>query len=181
MTTDTLRRRAVTGGWFCRESGVLLAVTAFVVALLLVIPAAMAESSPLCAGRHETLRCLKDNFDPLYQTDYARFFRIFHTAEQKAIRCNSLPHTTEYLELAPFMKGNAEVREGFSETVENLSVNAPRCFLNSLIRTNRESQAEIIKGLRTPLFVDEAVIRTVFLWYRGETRYKTILQLYFQK
>lgn len=147
--------------------------------LVLLSPAAnLPASGGLCVGKEATLRCLKDNFDALYMADYSRFFGILRTAEKNATKCDSIESTVDYLEVAPLIDG--EVAEYFNEVIEKLCTTKPRCFLDALSRVNDESRMVIIRGLRTPTFLEKSAIREIFLRYKEEPRYKLIMELYFK-
>lgn len=149
--------------------------------LVLLSPASnLSASGGLCVGTQATLRCLKDNFRALYMADYQRFFGILRTAEKDAAKCDSVARTVDFLEVAPFIKGNAEVGEYFSEVIEKLCTTEPRCFLDALSRVNDESRMNIVRGLRTPTFLEDSVIRQVFLRHKEDPRYKAIMDLYFK-
>lgn len=174
LSTDTRRQISslvVSGRW---------TIPALCTFALLTAASSLLAVNGLCAGKDSTLRCLKDNFSELYMADNARFFEILRAAEGKARRCNSLPNTVEYLEIARFVRGNAEVREYFSEVVERFCTTKPRCFLKALSQVDHESQGLIIDGLRTPMFLEENAIREVFLRHKRDSGYKSIMDLYFK-
>jgi hypothetical protein len=137
-------------------------------------------SGALCTGKQSTLQCLKRNFRDLYSSNHDRFFRILFAAEKAATKCDAPVKTIAFLEIAPLIQGSAEVGEYFSEVVEKLCTAKPRCFLDSLARVNDDTRTRIIDELRTPTFLDEAVIREAFLRYREDPRYKLIMGLYFR-
>jgi hypothetical protein len=156
----------------------------FLVAFFLVVfptSAPAAAPNPLCTGKNFTIRCLRENFRPLYMNNYARFWRILRIAEGKARKCDSLANTANFLELARFIEGNAEVGEYFSEVIEQLCTTKPRCFFDALTRVDEESRVWTIRRLRSPTFLEEATIEKVFLRYREDPKYKDIIELYFAR
>src|SRR5438132_154017 len=119
-----------------------------------------ASANELCDGNQATLTCLKVNFHEVYRTNTNRFWDIIYSSEKKALNCHSIPDTADFLEIAREIKGNAEVSEYFSETIEmKLFPSNLECFLDALIMTTNESQNIIIGYLRRPLFSDQAKIR----------------------
>ena len=153
-----------------------------VAVFLACVPVSVAdETKGLCDGNQATSSCLKRNFRGVYQTNYKSFWKIIYSSEEKALNCNSIPRTVEFLEFAREIKGNAEVGEYFSETVERkfLSSN-PQCFLDALIRADEESQRIIIGYLRTPIFSDKTTIRGVLSKYKDMDNYRAVLKSYFR-
>lgn len=149
--------------------------------LVLLSPASdLSASGGLCVGKQATLRCLKDNFDALYMADYSRFFGILRTAQTDATKCDSTARTVDFLEVAPFIKGNAEAGQYFAGVIERLCTTKPKCFLDALSRADDESRMDIIRELHTPTFLEESAIREVFLRHKGDPRYKAIMDLYFK-
>ena len=138
-------------------------------------------ATAICKGKNATLRCLKQNVTELYMREYAQFGRILRAAEEKALRCDSVPNTAVFLNLAPYIKGNAEVGEYFSEVVEKKFLpSKSRCLLEALIRTNEETQKLVIDDLRTPTFADESEVRNALSKFRHTNRYQKLLKPYFQ-
>jgi len=157
------------------QRGVIVAASL----LVYLVVSAESASTKVCNGKHASLSCLKKNFDELYQSDYDSFFTILRSAEKKATKCDSLANTVDYLDVVRFIGGNAEVREYFSEVIEKLCTERPRCFLDALSRVNENSRSEIVRQLRNPTFLEDRAIREVFVRYKTSPRYKRIMDLYF--
>jgi hypothetical protein len=151
-----------------------------VVLLLSHANAVVYAADGLCAGKQGTLQCLKRNFRELYSGDHDRFFRILLAAEKGATKCDAPAKTVAFLEVAPLIQGSAEIGEYFSEVVEKLCAAKPKCFLDALARVNDETRTVIVSELRTPTFLDESLIREVFLRHRMNPRYNAIMDLYFR-
>lgn len=143
-------------------------------------PSVMANSQRTpCVAKNATLRCLKTHFKELYKTDYAKFWTILRTAEEKALGCKSVVDTADFLGVARYIEGNAEVGEYFSEKIEQLCTRAPQCLLDALTRLDRRSRREIVARLRAPTFVDQSTIDRVLRNYKTEKKYEEIMRLYF--
>ena len=136
--------------------------------------------SDLCIGNNATLNCLRDNFDNLYSTDYALFWRILKVAERKAISCKSTADTAAFLKLALVRNTNAEFKEYLSETIENIATIKPKCFLDSLSTLDPDAVTDVIALLKNPTFVEEQEIVKVFSKNRNIKKYKLIVDIYFQ-
>jgi len=133
------------------------------VALVLYLSAAFAvQAKGLCEGDAATLRCLQDNFRELYQKQTKRFFDILRSAEGEALSCRSVAATTDFLEVAKVIEGNAEVGEYFSEALEmKLIPSNPQCFLDALLAADEKSRKRIINDLRTPTFDEKNKVREI--------------------
>lgn len=161
------RLRKVTGGF----------LAAILLSLLAVQPE--AGSPRLCTGKNATLSCLKKHFDELYRSDYAQFFDILYAAEKRAIKCDSRARTSDFLDVVRFIKGNAEVGEYFSETIERLCTTRSRCLFDALSAAHDETQSIIIRKLRTPTFLEERAITAAFLRHKKDPKYKVVMDAYF--
>jgi hypothetical protein len=156
-------------------------LNAFAFALFLS-DAVPAQGKGLCEGQQATINCLKQNFRELYQKDYKRFWDILYSVEGKTLSCRSIPATTEFLELAKTVEGNAEVSEYFNETIETkLLQSNPQCFLDALFTAHEETKRIIIEHLRTPTFAEETKIREILSNYRTKTKYRDLLEPFFKE
>jgi hypothetical protein len=155
--------------------GVILAIC---ILLYCTVPGEPA-STRICTGQQETLDCLRENFEQLYKSEYERFFEILRVAEKTATKCDSVLKTVDFLDVARAIGNNAEVAEYFSQVVEIMCTTSSECLLEGLLGVSEESRVTIISGLRAPTFLEKETIRAVFVRYRNNPRYKTLMGRYF--
>ncbi len=132
----------------------------------------------LCTKEYATLGCLRENLDNLYATDYSLFWNILRSAGNIAFECRSTHDTASFLELVNLKSKNAEFNEYISEILENLIVNKPKCFFNSLSTLDHESISNVIKILQHPIFMSKKKIDNVFSKISTLKKYKTIMDIY---
>ena len=134
-----------------------------------------------CEGEQATLRCLKENFRELYRKEYKRFWDILSIAEDKALSCRFIAETTDFLDVAGTIEGNADVSEYFSEVLEMKLIPAnPKCFLDALLVADEKSRKRIIRNLRTPTFDEKNKVREILSKYRVDQKYEELLKPYFK-
>lgn len=133
-----------------------------------------------CLGE-ANLVCLQDNFDKLYQENYPFFWEILHNAASKAQKCDFVEDAASFMKLVNLIKGNAEVDEFFSETVEQLCIKKTKCFFDGLLMVDKPTKVLLIEKIRTPLFVDKSKIDRVFFEARTNREYREISDVYFLK
>lgn len=156
------------------------------IAIALILGVAMhAEhakaASPVCPDP-VTLSCLKKNFAIIYQNDYERFFGTFHKFEKDASSCRSLKATTEFLDLAGYIQGNAEVGEAFAKAVEKLLVINPKCFLDASASLSGASQKALVQQyLKGPIFEESQKIEEIMKERKNEPKYLHIMEHYFKQ
>lgn len=154
----------------------------FFVSLLICttfLPISYADGD-LCSGSNATLDCLSKNLDKLYSANYRLFWDILHKAEKKVQKCMSVSDTVNFMKLAHLKSNNAEFNEFFSEVIENLCVKKSKCFFEAMVRLKDEDQLEVVKKLKTPLFVDQVAINDAFIRNKNNQKYKKVIYLYFR-
>ncbi len=126
----------------------------------------------------ESLSYLKNNFDELYSNNYSLFWNIVHSAAKKAESCHTLSETVNFLDLVQF-RHNADFAEFFSDTIERLCINNPKCLFDALINLQEEFRIKVLEALSRPLFVNEAEIEEVFMKYKNNPKYEDIINRFF--
>ncbi len=126
----------------------------------------------------ESLIYLKNNFRELYVNNYSLFSHIVHEAAKKAESCDTLSDTVNFLDLVQFCH-NADFGEFFSDTIEHLCINNPKCFLDALINLGEESRITVLQELSNPVFVNEAEIEEVLMKYKNNPKYEDIINRFF--
>jgi len=148
----------------------------FVIFLLCVIPLS-GIAGTLCEGSKATLDCLKQNSFELYSTNPELFWSILNQAADKAANCENPSDTVRFLQLVQIPLDGA-LSEFYSEKIENLCLNKPKCFLNAMVSLEKGERIANIKRLRTPLVTDPKDIRRVFEEHKKNKKYKEIVDLY---
>ncbi len=115
--------------------------------------------------------------------NYPGFWDILRAAEKKALRCDSVTRTAEFLDVARVIRGNVEVGEYFTEVVEAKFIKRkPRCLLDGLILADEESRTRIISyHLRHPFLAKKDDITKVLSKYRNVEKYRALLAPYFEE
>lgn len=140
-----------------------------------------AKSAPPVCPDPVVLSCLKKNFASFYRKDSDRFFDAFHKFEKEASSCKSSKVTTEFLDFAAYIKGNAEVGEAFAETVEILIVRSPKCFLDASASLTDSSQKILVRQyLKEPTFEESQAIEKVMKKEKANPKYQRVMNYYFK-
>jgi hypothetical protein len=134
----------------------------------------------LCSGANATLECLSDNFETLYSKNYSLFWDILHMSAKKAQQCKSISDVFRFLELVRLQTNNAEFNEFFNETIENMCVKNSKCFFDGSIRLNTQDQIQMVKRLKSSVFVDQTEITNIFKRNKNNEKYKKFVELYFE-
>lgn len=127
------------------------------------------------------LMYLKNNFNNLYQNNYKQFWQILAEVEKNAVNCESTDDTVAFLKLIEIDSTGAEFNEYFSEVIEKLCIEKPKCFLDSLSSLDTRAITRIVKRLKAPLFVDSKDIDAVFNKNKRVIKYDEIMKEYFRK
>ena len=115
----------------------------------------------------------------LYESDYDSFWTKWRDAEKKAMSCTDYDMTARFLSNAILMLGNAEVSEANAKSVERLSLEKPRCLLESIQKLSAEDQIKFVKFfILTPLFHDGKEIIEVL--EKHWNKYENIRELYWR-
>lgn len=126
--------------------------------VLMVSPTIFTYASGLCGEHREDLACVKKNFDILYAKSYERLWQKLHKTRDAAKKCDSVKATAEFLGLADIGKGNAEFEEFFAETVEQVCVEHPQCFMAAALQIDSGTRVALKTKLEKPLFHDRTDI-----------------------
>jgi len=139
-----------------------------------------AAQGSACIGDSATIQCLVQNFDALYQGDYAQFWAITHKSEKALVGCKSTNKVTGFLAVAAAKGGNAEFNEYFAEVVEQKLVLAhPQCFLDALLGVDPSTTSIILSDLKHPLSASQRDIAVTLERFRAQERYRKLLAPYF--
>lgn len=141
---------------------------------------AHARSERSCAGKNETLECLKENFSDLYDAQYFKFLIIIDKAQVAALNCNSIEKTAAYLDIASKIGRNLEVEYGFKDMLETKFLKEKTtCLLDALLLSD-DNVKEIILGkyLTKPRYIKKDEVDAIFSKYVGQEKYKEMLQRY---
>jgi hypothetical protein len=140
-----------------------------------------AKAAPPVCPDPVKLACLKKNFASFYRKEYDRFFDAFHRFENDALSCKSSKETAEFLDLAAYIKGNAEVGEAFAETVEKMIVRTPKCFLDASASLPDSFQKFLVQQyLKEPTFEDSKVIEKIMKKEKTNPKYRSLMNYYFK-
>ena len=112
------------------------------------------EAATICTGSSENLKCFEQHFDELYAKDYSHFWAILNKSSVEAKQCRSIKKTAEFLSLVRLKSNNAEFKEFFAQTTENLCMSSPHCFKRASKLLDKESQKNLAAMFNTPLYVD---------------------------
>jgi hypothetical protein len=106
---------------------------------LISIASEVAVANDCCRVPDE-LQCLRTNFSSCYRNHYERFSEILDLAEEKAKLCKSPRDMAKFLALVEIRSGNAEFNEYLDETIEELCITKPKCFVDAIttVRLNCE-------------------------------------------
>jgi len=129
------------------------------------------------------LEYLKNNFSELYQKNYDKFFDTYYVYEKQASDCISPQKTADFLDLARYIKGNAEVAEVFGEFSDRLIMSNPTCYLESAILLNEEALSALVRFyLSTPLtYEGQKGVPQTLEKYKDNPKYHRVMELYYQK
>ncbi len=129
------------------------------------------------------LEYLKENFSELYQGDYNRFFDAYYLYEKQAFNCTSSKKTSDFLDLARYIKGNAEVAEAFGEFSDRLLMAKPTCYLESASHLNEEALLALVRSyLWSPLTYDgQKGVPETLAKYRNNPKFQRVMKAYYEK
>ena len=129
------------------------------------------------------LEYLKENFSKLYQADYHVFFDTYYLYEKQAFNCTSSKKTSNFLDLARYIKGNAEVAEAFGEFSDRLLMSKPTCYLESASLLNDEALLALVRFyLWSPLTEEgQKGVPETLAKYRNNPKYQRVMRAYYQK
>lgn len=130
----------------------LLILAAVLVSLVGAVGA--SEAQTLCTDRDENLRCLRKQFEPLYQNSPDRFWRILNRSRDIALQCRSTSKTLEFLQLVEVRSGNAEFNEYLSETMEGMCAQKPACIARAAAKLGPSAKSLLREKLMRPEFFD---------------------------
>jgi hypothetical protein len=147
---------------------------------LLVAFSSNCYGGGLCTGKDETLVCLKKNSSELYSANHELFWKILHSAAERANACKNKKDTADFLSIVE-MTRDGEVAEFFSENIENLCVSNTKCFLEGLMLLEPFDQDRIIYELCNPVFKKPAEITEALGKFKTNNKYKRVIDLYMQK
>ncbi len=139
---------------------------------------AYARSEKPCSGKNETLECLKENFQDIYEGQYFKFLLIFNKAEIAALSCNSGEKTATYLGIAPKIGKNMEVEDGFKDILETKFLKEKTvCLLDALLLSD-DNVKEIIleKYLTKPRYLKKEEVDAILSRYMDQEKYKGMLK-----
>jgi hypothetical protein len=119
------------------------------------------------------------DLNQLYRTDYDVFWKQWREVQEKAMLCADHDATAKFLSNAIITLGNAEVGEANAESIEKLTLEEPRCFLESVQKLRPEEQTKIVKFfILRPLYHDEEELRKAM--EKQWDKYRGIKELYYR-
>jgi hypothetical protein len=129
------------------------------------------------------LEYLKENFSELCQRDYHRFFDTYYLYEKQAYDCTSSKKTADFLDLARYIKGNAEVGEAFGEFSDRLLIAKPTCYLESASLLNNEALSALVRFyLWSPLtYEGQKGVPETLAKHRNNPEYQRVMKAYYRK
>lgn len=133
-----------------------------------------------CSGKSETLQCLKENFQEIYEDQYFKFLIIISRAEVAALNCDSGEKTAAYLDIARKIGKNMEVEDGFKDILETKFLKEkPDCLLDGLLLAD-DNVKEIILGkyLAKPRYIEKKEVDAILSRYMEQEKYKEMLKRY---
>ena len=134
----------------------------------------------LCAGKEETLVCLKKHSKELYSSNHELFWKILNDAAEKANACKNKKDTADLLSIVQITR-DGEVAEFFGENIENLCISNTKCFLEALMLLEPFDQDRIIYELYNPIFKKPSEITEALSKFKTDSKYKRVIDLYMQK
>lgn len=130
---------------------------------------------------NDSLTCIYNNFEELYNNDYNRFWRILNEHVNKVKNCNKISDVVDFMKLSKLKTNNAEFTEFLNQQLEELCVSNKSCFMMSLAEMDTKTVRIIINKLKHPMFVDKSEINKVFKTERSNIQYKRLTEQYFSK
>jgi len=139
-----------------------------------------ARSEKPCTGKNETLECLKENFQDVYEGQYFNFLIIINKAEAAALSCNSIEKTAAYLDIATKIGSNLEVEYGFKDFIETkLLKEKTACLLDALLISGDNARGIILgKYLKEPRYLKNKEVDALLSRYVEQEKYKEMLTRY---
>ena len=157
----------------------------FNIFVLLIIVICLASTNKteaaICIGDNTSLSCLYNNFDSLYENDYARFWNIINSKELEARKCIRVDHAVEFLNLVTIKTNNIEFIEYLSQAIEKLLLSNHMCFFNAALKLEPETRTLLIEKLKHPLFHDQKEIDKIFDNAKNNKKYKRLSNQYFNR
>jgi hypothetical protein len=135
----------------------------------------------VCPGDPPGIACFKSNLDAIYAEGGERFWRAFEAYRARAAACDDPKATAEFLDLAYFVRQNAEASQAFGQASQQLLLADSGCFLGAAIRLRSASLRPLVRRyLREPPPDDPSAIRTALERHRAEPDYARAVELYFE-
>ncbi|MFK7825046.1 MAG: hypothetical protein AB8G05_12900 [Oligoflexales bacterium] len=139
---------------------------------LLIVNTSFSDTSE---NSKKDFKYLIANFTTFYRDDYSGFGEIFNTQAKKATSCESISEVARFFEVAPQIRGNAEMHEWFSEVIENLMIYNPACFLDAALKTSEAARHKIIVFISEPTFKNYEDFRKALSPYKDNEKYREII------
>jgi hypothetical protein len=141
--------------------------------------ASETQTNNICPETPPSLKCFKEKFNQIYQSNYDLFWDTYNLYRGKAETCDNLNITTNFLELAYYIGGNAEVEEGFHEFCENLILSKTKCFLDATLLLQDKPLDVLIKSyVSNSLFGQDEQINEALNKYSNEKEYVRFFNIY---
>jgi hypothetical protein len=132
-----------------------------------------------CHSTPPTIKCFKVFFSKIYHENYDLFWDTFYTYKKEAKSCDDQTKTASFLDIAPYIKGNAEVSQAFHEFSDNLLLSNSECYLDSALLLNETSLDWLVRFYMSYSFTGEGKrIYENIKKFRNNEKYKRILELY---
>lgn len=155
----------------------LFSILVLTLAISLHVDSSANVTKSICPSTNlSALRCLRNNFDRLYASDYEHFFEVLRAGEKRAIKCDNIKFVTDFFSVVPLINGNAEVSEYFQEAIEKFAVKESDCFLKAVMQLDAKSQKIVANFLKNPVFIEKNKIQNAFSSYRTNPNYRVFVK-----
>lgn len=115
---------------------------------------------------------LLNNFDQFYASDYALFWDVIRAAADKARKCEIVEDSVRFIGLSKNESNNAEFNEFFSDAVEHMALENPKCLLAAISKSDGTVRSAMLNRLRHPIFVEVSDMdRSLDRYSRGRFRF----------
>jgi len=132
-----------------------------------------------CPENPPSLECFELHFNQICHSNYDLFWDTYYTYAKQAKPCNELKLTAAFLDISMYIKGNAEVSEGFHEFAEELLLSNTVCFLDAALLPSKDSLDWLIRFyVSNSLFYKDEQIQNALNEYKEEKKYQRIINLY---
>jgi len=149
--------------------------------IFLVLPFALHSHADVKCDNSDIYACLKEliqikrTSEPLRE----KFRKLYMDAESRAKSCKFIDDTSRFLDISEVTIWGTHTYEEFNKSLESLLLSNPDCFLEALLRLDRDSREHVFDKIINPIGLSSLEkVDAIFEKFPDKTKYNEVLQQY---